>query len=126
MGSSYEGHLDNATGNLVKFWERYANHCRKTSKRRRMNVYTVKVMPSSFTFINPKEKDGLLYVKPQIAGEPTTRPIFCLSAGNPYHKGAFDYYWGYLRQLLRTKDFAKKLALVNRKAVLKPVIPSRR
>jgi len=126
MDSSYEGHLDNTTANLVKFWERYADYCRRTGKQRRMNVYTVKVMPTSFTFINPEEKDGLLFVKPQIAGEPTTRPIFCLSAANACHKAAFDYYWGYLQQLLRTKDFAKKLALVNRKALLRPVIRSRR
>lgn len=124
MGFSYEGHLNNATRNLVAFWERYANYCRINGKRRRMNVYIVKVMPLSFTFINPERRDGLLFVKPQIVGEPTTRPIFCLSAANPNHEIAFNYYWGNLRQLLRTEGFAKKLVLINRKAVLKPVIPS--
>jgi len=123
MGSSYEGHLANATQNLVKFWERYANLCGRAGKKRRMDVYAVKVMPSSFTFINPKQENGLLFVKPQIAGEPTTRPIFCLAAANRHDRATLGYYAGYLRQLLRTKGFAKKLALVKGKAVLKPVMP---
>ena len=120
MGSTYNLDLNSATKNLFRFWERYAKYCKTKNKQPRMKVYTVKVMPSSFTFINPK-KNGFLFVKPQITGEPTTRPIFCLDGANPYHKDAFNYYWGHLQQLLMKNDFTKKLVLVKGKAVLRPV-----
>ncbi len=84
MGSSYEEHLDNATGNLVKFWERYANDCKKTSKPKIYLLSTMMIMlHSRFSPLKPptqlNQAISMQNYKPSLTAD---------QSPNTRHKGA--------------------------------------
>lgn len=116
VGDSYVSHLNEVMTNLVRFWKRI----RKRSGgggATPMEVYAVRVMPISFTFIKKRDGTEVLFIKPHISRESNDRPIFCLSGANPGHLGAIRYYSAKVKHLLTLGEFTKKLRMVKGRPV---------